>query len=53
MLSDLLLSIEQFIGEAPNGIVARNIKPAFFDNDELAENDPLGRLLFIGLWTPT
>ncbi len=30
---------------------ARNIKPAFFDNDELAENDPLGRLLFIGLWT--
>ena len=30
---------------------ARNIKPAFFDNDELAENNPLGRLLFIGLWT--
>ena len=30
---------------------ARNIKPAFFSNDELAENDPLGRLLFIGLWT--
>lgn len=30
---------------------ARNIKPAFFDNDELAENDPMGRLLFIGLWT--
>lgn len=30
---------------------ARNIKPAFFDNDKLAENDPLGRLLFIGLWT--
>ena len=30
---------------------ARNIKPAFFDNDELADNDPLGRLLFIGLWT--
>ena len=30
---------------------ARNIKPAFFDNDELAENEPLGRLLFIGLWT--
>lgn len=30
---------------------ARNIKPSFFDNDELADNDPLGRLLFIGLWT--
>lgn len=30
---------------------ARNIKPSFFDNDELAENDPLGRILFIGLWT--
>lgn len=30
---------------------ARNIKPALFDNDELADNDPLGRLLFIGLWT--
>jgi len=30
---------------------ARNIKPAFFDNDELADIDPLGRLLFIGLWT--
>lgn len=30
---------------------ARNIKPALFDNDELAENDPLGRLLFIGMWT--
>jgi len=30
---------------------ARNIKPSFFDNDTLAENDPLGRLLFIGLWT--
>ncbi len=30
---------------------ARNIKPAFFNNDELAEIDPLGRLLFIGLWT--
>ena len=30
---------------------ARNIKPAFFDNDELAEIPPLGRLLFIGLWT--
>ena len=30
---------------------ARNIKPSFFNNDELAENDPLGRLLFIGLWT--
>lgn len=31
---------------------ARNIKPSFFDNDTLAlNNDPLGRLLFIGLWT--
>lgn len=30
---------------------ARNIKPSFFDNDLLAECDPLGRLLFIGLWT--
>jgi len=30
---------------------ARNIKPALFSNDELADNDPLGRLLFIGLWT--
>lgn len=30
---------------------SRNIKPALFSNDELAENDPLGRLLFIGLWT--
>jgi len=30
---------------------ARNIKPGFFTNDELAEVDPLGRLLFAGLWT--
>ena len=31
---------------------ARNIKPGFFINDELAQkNDPLGRLFFIGLWT--
>lgn len=30
---------------------ARNIKPSFFTNDSLADNDPLGRLLFIGLWT--
>lgn len=30
---------------------ARNIKPSFFTHDELAENTPLGRLLFIGLWT--
>ncbi len=29
---------------------ARNIKPAFFLNEDLAEIDPLGRLLFIGLW---
>ena len=30
---------------------ARNIKPGFFKNDELAEIDMCGRLLFIGLWT--
>lgn len=30
---------------------SRNIKPGFFMNDKLAEIDPLGRLLFIGLWT--
>lgn len=30
---------------------ARNIKPSFFTNDELAEIPPLGRLLFIALWT--
>ena len=30
---------------------ARNIKPSFFANDDLAEIDPLGRILFIGLWT--
>ena len=30
---------------------SRNIKPSFFTNDELAEIDPIGRLLFIGLWT--
>jgi len=30
---------------------SRNIKPGFFLNDELAETDPLGRLLFAGLWT--
>lgn len=30
---------------------SRNIKPGFFLNDELAEIDPLGRLLFAGLWT--
>lgn len=29
---------------------ARNIKPAFFLNDELAELEPFARLLFIGLW---
>ena len=28
----------------------RNIKPGFFKNDELAEIEPLGRLLFAGLW---
>lgn len=30
---------------------ARNLKPAFFQNDLLAEIDPLARLLFAGLWT--
>ncbi len=30
---------------------SRNIKPGFFVNDELAEIEPLGRLLFAGLWT--
>ena len=29
---------------------ARNIKPGFFKNDELAELEPLGRILFAGLW---
>ena len=29
---------------------ARNIKPGFFENDELAELPFEGRLLFIGLW---
>ena len=29
---------------------ARNLKPAFFTNDLLAEIEPLGRLLFQGLW---
>ncbi len=30
---------------------ARNIKPSFFQNEELAELNPLDRLFFIGLWT--
>jgi hypothetical protein len=30
---------------------SRNIKPGFFLNDILADIEPLGRLLFIGLWT--
>lgn len=29
---------------------SRNIKPGFFQNDFLAEVEPLGRLLFAGLW---
>lgn len=29
---------------------ARNIKPGFLKNEELCEVDPLGRLLFAGLW---
>lgn len=30
---------------------ARNIKPGFFINEVLAEVEPLGRILFIGLWS--
>lgn len=30
---------------------SRNIKPGFFKNEELAECDPLARILFAGLWT--
>lgn len=30
---------------------ARNIKPSFFISEQTSENCPLGRLLFIGLWT--
>jgi hypothetical protein len=30
---------------------ARNIKPSFFENDELGQCSPLARLLFIHLWT--
>ena len=29
----------------------RDVKPGFFINEDLAEVDPLGRLLFIGMWT--
>ncbi|NLW90988.1 MAG: hypothetical protein GXY34_05245 [Syntrophomonadaceae bacterium] len=29
---------------------SRNIKPGFFINDRLAEIEPLGRILFAGLW---
>lgn len=29
----------------------RNLKPAFFKNEDLAECDPMTRLLFAGLWT--
>lgn len=29
----------------------RYIKPGFFENEELAECDPLARILFAGLWT--
>ena len=29
---------------------SRNIKPGFFKNEDLAEIEPLGRLLFEGLW---
>ena len=30
---------------------SRNIKPSFFTNEQVSDNCPLGRLLFIGLWT--
>lgn len=30
---------------------ARNIKPGFFQNEELAELDPLARIAFAGFWT--
>ena len=30
---------------------SRNIKPSFFKNEDVAELDAMGRLLFIGLWT--
>ena len=30
---------------------SRNVKPGFFFNTDLADIEPLGRLLFIGLWT--
>jgi len=30
---------------------ARNIKPSFFQNEELGELNPLARLAFIGMWT--
>lgn len=30
---------------------ARNIKPGFFKNEDLADLDPHTRLLFVGLWT--
>ena len=30
---------------------SRNIKPGFFTHDAMAENEPLGRLLFLGLTT--
>lgn len=29
---------------------SRNIKPSFFMNDDLAKVEPLGRILFAGLW---
>lgn len=30
---------------------SRNIKPGFFSNETLADINPLGRILFAGLWT--
>lgn len=42
------------IADKRNGVLmarARNIKPSFFTSDQLAECEPLARLLFAGLWT--
>ena len=37
-------------GPGANPMRARNLKPGFFKNETLAEIEPLGRLLFQGLW---
>jgi hypothetical protein len=54
---DLLVGLPQHffdkaqIDKEQNVARSRNIKPSFFSNDELSDIEPLGRLLFIGLWT--